>query len=237
MLRDGNPMVVANAITCLQSISDRGGPNFKLDNKIVGKLVMALTDANEWAKTIILDAMSTYIPETPNHAERILERVQIQMSNRNAGVVLSTVRVVVKMLDYLEDPDQVRNYCRRLTPSLITLLSSENEIKFVALKTISLIAEKRPAVIEEELKNFFCGFADPFYVKAEKLEIIVKLANEQNIDIILCELKEYVVEVDIDFVRKCIKAIGRLAIKITEGADKCVSTLYDCIQNKSNLII
>ncbi len=183
---------------------------------------MTLNDSNEWAKTIIMDGLSVYVPESANHAERILERIQIQMSNRNAGVVLSTVRVMLKMVDYLEDPEQVRDYCRRMTPSLITLLSSDNEIKFVALKAITLIAEKRPAVIGHELKNFFCSFSDPFYVKAEKLEIIVKLANAQNIDIILNELKEYVLEVDVDFVRKCIKAIGRLAIKITEGADKCI---------------
>lgn len=114
----------------------------------------------------------------------------------------------MKMLDFLEEIDLIRNYCRRITPCLITLLSAENEIKFAALKNISLIIEKRPIIVEDELNHFFCNFSDPFYVKSEKLEIIVKLANESNIDQILHELKEYVSEVDIDFVRKCIKAIG-----------------------------
>jgi hypothetical protein len=36
---------------------------------------MALTDANEWAKTVIIDSMVNYIPETPNHAEKLLERL------------------------------------------------------------------------------------------------------------------------------------------------------------------
>ena len=29
---------------------------------------------------------------------------------------------------------------------------------------------------------FFCKYNDPIYVKMEKLEIMIKLANEKNID-------------------------------------------------------
>lgn len=237
MLNDGNAMVVSNAVVCLQAIHEHGGPPLKLDFKIIDRLLLALTEANEWGQTIMLDALSSFAPENPQQAEKILERVSVYTSHRNAGVVLGSIRVVMRILDYLHDDDLIRNYCRRISPSLITLISCDNEIKFVALKNISLIAEKRPVVVEEELNHFFCNFSDPFYVKVEKLEIIVKLANERNIDQILHELKDYVSEVDIDFVRKCIKAIGRLAIKIEAGADKCVQALWDCLKQKSNLIL
>ena len=36
----------------------------------------------------------------------------------------------------------------------------------------------------------------------EKLEIMIQLANERNIDQVLLEFKEYATEVDVDFVRK-----------------------------------
>ena len=32
---------------------------------------------------------------------------------------------------------------------------------------------------------FFCKYNDPLYVKMEKLEIMIKLANERNIDQVL----------------------------------------------------
>lgn len=32
------------------------------------------------------------------------------------------------------------------------------------------------------LQVFFCKYNDPIYVKMEKLEIMIKLANERNID-------------------------------------------------------
>ena len=49
---------------------------------------------------------------------------------------------------------------------------------------------------------FFCKYNDPIYVKMEKLEIMIKLASDKNIDQVLLEFKEYATEVDVDFVRK-----------------------------------
>ena len=45
------------------------------------------------------------------------------------------------------------------------------------------------------------------------------------------ELKEYAyAEVDVDFVRKCVRAIGRCALKIESSAERCVAVLVDLIQ-------
>ena len=49
---------------------------------------------------------------------------------------------------------------------------------------------------------FFCKYNDPIYVKLEKLDIMIALASERNVDQVLLELKEYATEVDVDFVRK-----------------------------------
>lgn len=49
---------------------------------------------------------------------------------------------------------------------------------------------------------FFCKYNDPLYVKMEKLEVMIRLASEKNIDQVLLEFKEYAQEVDVDFVRK-----------------------------------
>ena len=49
---------------------------------------------------------------------------------------------------------------------------------------------------------FFCKYNDPIYVKMEKLEIMIRLASDKNIDQVLLEFKEYATEVDVDFVRR-----------------------------------
>lgn len=52
------------------------------------------------------------------------------------------------------------------------------------------------------IQVFFCKYNDPLYVKMEKLEVMIRLASEKNIDQVLLEFKEYAQEVDVDFVRK-----------------------------------
>jgi AP-2 complex subunit beta-1 len=72
----------------------------------------------------------------------------------------------------------------------VTLLSKPPELQFVALRNAQLILEKRPEILRNDIKVFFCKYNDPIYVKLAKLEVIVKLASENNIDKVLEELKE-----------------------------------------------
>ena len=121
--------------------------------------------------------------------------------------------------------------------NIVTLLSSEPELQYVALRNINLILQKRPDVLSQEMRVFFTKYNDPPYVKLEKLEVIIKLANESNIDQVLSELREYANEVDVDFVRKSVRAIGRCAIKIESSSERCVNVLLELIKSKVNYVV
>eukprot|EP00069_Balaena_mysticetus_P014615 bmy_01624T0 len=95
----------------------------------------------------------------------------------------------------------------------------------------------RPEILKHEMKVFFVKYNDPIYVKLEKLDIMIRLASQANIAQVLAELKEYATEVDVDFVRKAVRAIGRCAIKVEQSAERCVSTLLDLIQTKVNYVV
>ena len=45
-------------------------------------------------------------------------------------------------------------------------------------------------MLKNDVKVFFCKYNDPLYVKVEKLDIMVRLAGENNVDALLSELKE-----------------------------------------------
>lgn len=47
----------------------------------------------------------------------------------------------------------------------------------------------------------------------------------------------YASEVDIDFVRKAVRSIGRLAIKVEAGADKCIQVLLSLIDTKVSYVV
>ena len=72
----------------------------------------------------------------------------------------------------------------------VTLIASPPEIQWVALRNINLLLQKRPDILANEMRVFFCKYNDPPYVKVEKLDIMVRLANERNVDTLLGELKE-----------------------------------------------
>ena len=46
------------------------------------------------------------------------------------------------------------------------------------------------------------------------------------------ELKEYSSEVDVEFVRKSVRAIGRCAIKLERAAERCIHKLLELIANE-----
>jgi len=71
----------------------------------------------------------------------------------------------------------------------------------------------------------------------EKLEIIINLTDNTNIDQVLHELKDYATEIDVDFVRKSVRAIGRIAVKLERAAEKCVTVLLELIRSKINYVI
>lgn len=112
----------------------------------------------------------------------ICERVTPRLAHANAAVVLSTVKVLMKFMEMLEHgSDLVVTLQRKLAPPLVTLLSAEPEIQYVALRNINLIVQKRPEILKNEMKVFFVKYNDPIYVKLEKLDIMIRLTNASNI--------------------------------------------------------
>jgi AP-1 complex subunit beta-1 len=120
---------------------------------------------------------------------------------------------------------------------LVTLLSSEPEIQYVALKNINVIIQKRPIIFEKDIKMFFCVFTEPFYNKMEKLDILYKLVTMNNIDLVLNELREYASEVDVQFVKRVVKLIGQCAIKLEKAAQRCVETLVELVKTQVSFVI
>src|SRR5262249_44607903 len=88
-----------------------------------------------------------------------------------------------------------------------------------------------------EHKIFFCKYYDPIYVKMEKLEIMIMLVDEHNVEDVLIDLKEYATEADVEFVRKAVRAIGRCAIKLEPAAEQCIKALLELIQTKVNYVV
>ncbi|RQM11304.1 hypothetical protein DD237_000772 [Peronospora effusa] len=71
----------------------------------------------------------------------------------------------------------------------------------------------------------------------EMLESIICIVSQRNIEQVLLEFKEYATEVDVEFVHRSVRAIGRCAVKLERAAEKCINVLLALIQTKVNYIL
>ena len=112
---------------------------------------------------------------------------------------------------------------RKTALPLVTRLSS-SEVQWITRRNVDFLLQKRSNIFSNEMR-VFCKYNDTLYVKMARLDIMVRLSNVNNVDA-LSELKEYIIqldwgfyrlrsyhldwasEVDVDFVRRNIKAIG-----------------------------
>lgn len=122
-----------------------------------------------------------------------MERVSGRLAHTNSAVSLSAIRLIIKYMDYLSNPESIRTYNNKISSPLISMITrDESEISYLVLKTINLVLQKRPLLLPKELEVFFVNYHDPLYVKMEKLEVLSKIANNENILMILHHLKECV---------------------------------------------
>lgn len=250
LLSDSNSLVVANAIAALVEIDEVSAtPVLTINRSILGKLVVALEESSEWAQCYILNALARYTPRDGRDAKTIIDKVLPVLQHANSAVVMGAVRIIMVYLDHVDNKEYAKTLIQKLRPPLgmsslncrnlcaepnfllVSMLNREPEVKYVALRNIALILQKRSSILSNEIEVFYCKYRDPIYVKMEKLEIMVMLVNERNIDQVLLEFKEYSQNVDVEFVRKVVRTIGRTAIHLDKAADKCVHLLLDLIKN------
>ena len=134
----------------------------------------------------------SYVPQDTDEAQLLAERITPRLSHSNSAVVLTCTRVVLYLMNYIADEKQISSLCRKLSPPLVTLLAKGPEVQYLALRNALLILQRRPEVLRNDIRVFFCKYNDPIYVKVTKLELIFMLATEKNIREVLTELKELV---------------------------------------------
>jgi AP-2 complex subunit beta-1 len=238
MLRDENPTVVASALAGLMDIWERSDTiKLTIDYASASKVVQILPDCSEWGQAYILEALMSYVPQDTAEALLLAERIVPRLSHTNSAVVLTCIRVLLYLMNYISDEKAIASISKKLSPPLVTLLAKGPEIQYLALRNALLILQRRPDVLKNDIRVFFCKYNDPIYVKVTKLELIFMLATEANIKEVLNELKEYATEIDVHFVRKSVRAIGKLAIKIENAAEECIACLLELVSTKVAYIV
>ena len=141
LLLDGNAIVVANACAAILEISKTANKNYFPFKKgqYLNKVLAAVADSNEWGQVYILEAISLYEVTEKEQADNIIERVLPRLAHNNPAVILSAVKVVLKAVDVLPSGTAKKEVVKKLAAPLVTLLSCEAELQYVALRNINFV--------------------------------------------------------------------------------------------------
>jgi vesicle coat complex subunit len=77
-----------------------------------------MTNMYRWGQIYILDSLLSFVPQTPLDAETLAERISVRLQHANSAVVLTTVKVVLYLMNYMEDEDLIRMLERKMGPPL-----------------------------------------------------------------------------------------------------------------------
>lgn len=71
-----------------------------------------------WGQVYILDSLLSFTPQSPNEAEQLGERISIRLQHANSAVVLTTIKVLLYLMNYMEDESFISSLERKMGPPL-----------------------------------------------------------------------------------------------------------------------
>lgn len=59
-----------------------------------------------------------YVPQEPGDAEMLAERIAPRLQHANSAVVLTCVKVIMYLMNYMRNESDISTFCRKLSPPL-----------------------------------------------------------------------------------------------------------------------
>lgn len=59
-----------------------------------------------------------FVPQDTTDAELLAERISVRLQHANSAVVLTTIKVILYLMNYIPDPERIDALCRKLSPPL-----------------------------------------------------------------------------------------------------------------------
>ncbi|XP_030625094.1 AP-4 complex subunit beta-1 [Chanos chanos] len=214
LLRDPDPVVMVNCLRALEEIlKDEGG--VVINKPIAHHLLNRLKDVDSWAQCEVLTFLLRYHPRSDNELFDILSLLDDFLHSSHAHVTAATLRLFLQLAAALPAV-QADAVLRVRGPLLATCGAQSRELRFAGLCHVQQILRSQPEQYGAHYKRFFCGYSEPSYIKFRKMEILVELVNDENVALVLEELRSYCTDVSPELAQAAITAIGRIGRTYSE---------------------
>ncbi|XP_031694137.1 AP-4 complex subunit beta-1-like isoform X2 [Anarrhichthys ocellatus] len=220
LLRDPDPVVMVNCLRALEEIlKEEGG--VAINKPITHHLLNRLKESDVWGQCEVLKILQRYRPQSENELFDILSLLDASLVSPHPPVMAATLSLFLCLCSSL--PAVSLAALERVHgPLLVACGSVSRETRFTALCHIQLLLRSLPGLMGAHYKRFFCGYAEPAYIKQRKMQVLVELVNDDNVAMLLDELKGYCTDVNTDTAQAAISAIGRIG---RSYSDRCLEIL------------
>uniref|UniRef100_A0A3Q3F5Y4 Adaptor related protein complex 4 subunit beta 1 n=1 Tax=Labrus bergylta TaxID=56723 RepID=A0A3Q3F5Y4_9LABR len=231
LLRDPDPVVIVNCLRALEEIlKEEGG--VAINKPITHHLLNRLKECDVWGQCDILRVLQRYKPQSDDELFDILSLLDASLVSPHPPVMAATLSLFLHLCPDLPAVSQAALE-RVRGPLLAACGSASREMRFTALCHIQLLLRSLPGLMGAHYKRFFCGYAEPAYIKQRKMQVLVELVNDENVVMLLDELKGYCTDVNADTAQAAISAIGRIG---RSYSDRCLEILTGLLGLKQDHI-
>ncbi|XP_059383246.1 AP-4 complex subunit beta-1-like [Carassius carassius] len=231
LLRDQDPVVVVNCLRALEEIlKDEGG--VVINKPIAHHLLNRMKDLDSWAQSEVLTFLLRYRPRSDDELFDILSLLDTFLQSSHAHVTVSTLRLFLHLAS-AHPAVQADALLRTSAPLLATCGAASRELRFAGLCHVQQVMRSQPGLFATHYKRFFCEYSEPSYIKFRKMEILEELVNDENVALVLEELRSYCTDVSPELAQAAIAAIGRIARTYSE---KCLDILTGLLALKQDPI-
>ncbi|XP_036625040.1 AP-4 complex subunit beta-1 [Trichosurus vulpecula] len=224
LLRDQDPIVVVNCLRALEEILKHEG-GVVINKPIAHHLLNRMPDLDQWGQAEVLGFLLRYQPRSEEELFAILNLLDSSLQSSSPAVVMAATKLFLVLAK--EFPHVQTDVLVRVKGPLLTACSSESrELCFAALCHVRRILRSLPGHFSSHYKKFFCSYSEPHYIKLQKVEVLCELVNDENVQQVLDELRDYCTDVSADLAQAAIFAIGGIARTYT---DQCVQILTELL--------
>ncbi|KAJ6657942.1 hypothetical protein lerEdw1_001732 [Lerista edwardsae] len=231
LLRDQDPIVVVNCLRALEEILEHEG-GVVINKPIAHHLLNRMPDLDQWGQSEVLAFLLRYKPRCEEEVFDILNLLDGYLKSSSSSVVMAATKlflVLARAFPHVQTDVLVR----AKGPLLAACTSESRELCFTALCHVRQILDSLPGHFSSHYKKFFCSYSEPHYIKYQKMEVLCRLVNDENMQQILEELRGYCTDVSVELAQRAIFAIGNIARTYTQ---QCVKILTELLELKQDHI-
>lgn len=166
-----------------------------------------LKDLDGWGQSEVLTFLLRYRPRSDDELFDILSLLDAFLQSAHSHVAVATLRLFLQLA--AAHPAVQADALRHTSGPLLAMCGSiSRELRFAGLCHVQQVMRSQPGHFGPHYKRFFCGYSEPSYIKFRKMEILVELVNDENVTLVLEELRSYCTDVSLDLAQAAIAAIG-----------------------------